>query len=61
MCEVIGLTTMAQPALEQGQVAATMLLDVPRWERAQLPLLSTPGGELLAAGDRNGACRTLPP
>ena len=26
--EVIGLTTMAQPALEQGQVAATMLLDM---------------------------------
>lgn len=28
VCEVIGLTTMAQPALEQGQVAATMLLDM---------------------------------
>ncbi len=28
------------------------MLDVPRWERAQLPLVSTPGGELLAAGDR---------
>jgi len=26
--EVIGLTTMAQPAVEQGQVAATMLLDM---------------------------------
>ena len=26
--EVLGLTTMAQPALEQGQVAATMLLDM---------------------------------
>src|SRR5690606_25221170 len=28
VCEVIGLTTMAQPALAQGQVAATMLLDM---------------------------------
>jgi len=28
VCEVLGLSTMAQPALEQGQVAATMLLDM---------------------------------
>jgi len=28
VCEVLGLTTMAQPAVEQGQVAATMLLDM---------------------------------
>ncbi len=28
VCEVLGLTTMAQPALEQGQVAATMLLEM---------------------------------
>lgn len=28
VCEVLGLSTMAQPALEQGQVAASMLLDL---------------------------------
>lgn len=28
------------------------MLDVPRWERAQLPLLSAADGNLLAAGDR---------
>lgn len=27
-CQVLGLSTMAQPAVEQGQVAATMLLDM---------------------------------
>lgn len=49
-----GSQRITLPGRAHSHALKQVLLDrgVPPWQRAQLPLLSAPGGEVLAAGDR---------
>ena len=64
IAEYVGLTTIAQPALAMGEVAATMLLERIRGaDRQQLPVVELPTKLVVRAttGPRRGPAAVEPP